>query len=83
MKVNVDHALVFKLLDTLLPRWKAVPKQYPYNHKDAIIPQTIVPADLRADKETLASFYFFACTVAIHGKRNLFSNRKLPCIINE
>jgi hypothetical protein len=61
MKVTVDHTKVFELLDTILPRWKASPKLYPYNRKDAVIPQTIITAELRADKFTLACFYFYIC----------------------
>ncbi len=61
MQVTVDRKAVFKLLDTILPLWKAVPKRYPYNRKEAFIPQRLIPEKLRADKRALACFYFYAC----------------------
>jgi hypothetical protein len=61
MKVVVHQEKVFELLDALLARWKSNPKQYPYNNPDAIIPQTIIPQGLRADKVTLSRFYFYVC----------------------
>jgi len=59
MRVTVDRSAVSYLLDTILPLWRA--KEYPYNRKDAIIPQTLIPSELRAAKQTLACFYFYVC----------------------
>lgn len=61
MEVIVHRDKVFWLLDVLLARWKSKPKQYPYNRPDAVIPQRIIPRELRANKETLACWYFYAC----------------------
>lgn len=59
MKVTVHKERAFLLLDVLLERWQK--KQFPYEKTDAIIPQTIIPEELRADKKALATFYFYAC----------------------
>lgn len=59
MQVTVDRKAVFKLLDTILPEWEE--RKYPYNRKDAVIPQTIIPKELRDDKYALACFYFYIC----------------------
>jgi hypothetical protein len=61
MQVTVDKKIVFRLIDTLLARWTAEPKKYPYNRPDAIIPQYLIPGEIRARKETLACFYFYIC----------------------
>ena len=59
MEVVVHQHLVFELLDALLPRWKL--KKYPYNRKDAIIPQRVIPEEIRKEKYVLACFYFYVC----------------------
>lgn len=59
MEVTVHTERVYALLDTLVGRWKK--RQFPYNKADAIIPQTIIPEELRADKKALSIFYFYAC----------------------
>lgn len=59
MHVIVNSEKVFALLDVLVARQRE--KRYPYNRPDAIIPQTIIPADLRSDKRTLACWYLYAC----------------------
>lgn len=59
MKVTVHKERVFALLDVLLARWKK--REFPYNKTDAVIPQTIIPAELRDDKKALATFYFYVC----------------------
>lgn len=61
MQVIVHQGRVFELLDVLLARWKASPKKYPFNRKDAVIPQNIIPEEIRKDTRTLACFYFYAC----------------------
>lgn len=59
MHVTIRQDVVFGLIDVLLARWKA--KQYPYNRPDAIIPQKIIPKEMRADTYTLSCFYFYVC----------------------
>ncbi len=70
MQVTVHRKRVFDLLDVLLARWTATPKKYPYNRPDAVIPQTIIPAKLRANKFALVCFYTFVC---IHMKGRIES----------
>lgn len=71
MEIIVNEDKVFKLLDTLLERWTAVPKKYPYNHKDAVIPQEIIPARIRNDKHRLSCFYFYICIYMRGGIKSL------------
>ncbi len=59
MKITVDQEILFPVLDTLLERWQA--KKFPYQKKDAVIPQNIIPDELRRDKKALAIFYFYIC----------------------
>lgn len=59
MEFVVHNRIIFPLLDTIVGLWRE--KAYPYNRPDAIIPQTIIPQDLRSDRFTLACFYFYAC----------------------
>jgi hypothetical protein len=61
MEVQLDRERLFEVLDVLLARWSSSPKQYPFTHKDATIPQTIIPDALRSDPHKLARFYFYAC----------------------
>jgi hypothetical protein len=59
MYVTTNKKVVFALLDTLVERWQA--KKFPYNRKDATIPQTLIPEEIRKDQFLLACFYFYAC----------------------
>lgn len=59
MEITVDRDILFPVLDTLLERWRA--KRFPYQKKDAIIPQTVIPDELRRNKKALAIFYFYLC----------------------
>lgn len=59
MQVQVDRKAVFKLLDTILPLWQQ--RKFPYNQKDAVVPQKLIPESIREDKLKLACFYFYAC----------------------
>ena len=59
MSVTVNRKILFRLLDELLARRAG--NLFPYTKKDAVIPQTIIPDDLRKDKRVLACFYFYAC----------------------
>ncbi len=61
MRVTVDKTAAFQLFDTLLERWNATPKKFPYDQKGAIIPQVLIPASLRKNPERLANFYFYIC----------------------
>ena len=47
------------MLDRLLFLQKV--SVYPFNRTDAVVPQTLIPDELRLDKKRLANFYFFAC----------------------
>ena len=57
MEVISSYERVEWLIDMLLARWRSSPKGYPFNRPDAIIPQTIIPDELRRDKKTLANWY--------------------------
>lgn len=71
MEIIVDKDRIFALLDTLLERWAAEPKGFPYQHKDAILPQDVIPEEIRADKEVLACFYFYICIYMRGGIKSL------------
>jgi len=60
-EVIVDDDAGFHAFDIIVKRWQAEPKQFPYDQKGAIIPQNVIPAWLRADKEFLIDFYFYIC----------------------
>jgi hypothetical protein len=59
MLVTIRKDRMFELIDVLLARLKA--KQYPYNKPEAIVPQLVIPKELRRDKRVLALFYFYVC----------------------
>jgi hypothetical protein len=61
MHVSTSEETLFWLIDELLVRWKAKPRRYPFSRPDAIIPQTIIPDDLRKNKEMLAVWYIAIC----------------------
>lgn len=61
MQITTSKEDVFWLVDELLARWRSKPKGYPFNRPDAIIPQDLVPIELRADKRTLANWYLAIC----------------------
>jgi len=61
MKVTVHRDQVFALVDMLLERWQSTPKQHPFNLRDAVIPQVVIPPSLRNNKHELACFYFYVC----------------------
>jgi len=71
MRVKVNRNAVVELLDVLLARWRTTPRQYPFNRKDAILPQTTLPANLRENKRVLACFYFYACVYMRGGIESL------------
>jgi hypothetical protein len=61
MHVVVHQERVSELLDVLLARWRSIPKHYPFDRKDAVVPQSIIPKEMRQNQFTLACFYFYAC----------------------
>lgn len=69
MKITVDRDVLFPVLDLLLERWQA--KKFPYQKSDAIIPQDIIPDELRKDKKALALFYFYICIYMRGGIKSL------------
>lgn len=60
MKVELDYGRLCEVVDRLLALKRG--NIYPFNRTDAVVPQTLVPDELRRDKEALALFYFFICT---------------------
>lgn len=60
MKVELNYDRLCEVVDRLLELKKK--NTYPFNREDAVVPQTLVPDELRADKEALALFYFYICT---------------------
>jgi len=59
--IKANRKIAFDLLDALLARWTAEPKQFPYQEPDAILPQATIASALRADPRVLACFYFYLC----------------------
>ena len=59
--VVVDKEAGFHVFDTIVERWKAEPKMFPYDHPRAIIPQNLIPNSVRDNVETLCNFYFYVC----------------------
>lgn len=60
-EVIADDATAFYSFDTILERWQATPKKFPYDQPGALIPQELIPRKLRQDKESLFNFYFYIC----------------------
>ena len=60
-EVIVNDTIGFYAFDTIVERWQAKPKMFPFDQKGAIIPQNIIPDWLRTDKEELYNFYFYIC----------------------
>lgn len=75
MIIEVDRRIAFEGLDTLLELWKR--KAFPYDQKDAILPQTRLPEALRDNPETLAAFYFYVCIYMRGGIESLQAFRAL------
>ena len=60
MEVISNYERLEWLLDVvLLPRWRSTPKGYPFNHPNAVIPQTLIPDELRRDKNVLSNWYLY------------------------
>lgn len=63
-KVYLDRDQGFHVLDEIvIGRWKATPRKFPFDQRDAVIPQTIIPGFMRRgnDLEALYLFYFYIC----------------------
>lgn len=69
MKVTVHEERVFALIDLLMERQRE--RKYPFNRSDAIVPQAVIPAEIRKKKRTLALFYFFVCVYMRGGIESL------------
>jgi hypothetical protein len=61
IQITTNKRVVFWMLDTLLALWTSKPKKYPYNRRDAVIPQTLIPHQIRKNPFVLACFYFYVC----------------------
>jgi hypothetical protein len=59
MLVSTDYKAGYAMLDKLVGLHQA--NKYPFNRPDAIIPQKIIPEEIRKDKYLLACFYFYIC----------------------
>lgn len=59
MLVTTDYKIGFAMLDKLVDL--RLTNQYPFNRPDAVIPQRIIPPEIRNNKHTLACFYFYIC----------------------
>ena len=58
-QVMVDQEAGFAFFDAILRRWNE--KKFPFNHPNVVVPQMLIPAELRADRRVLACFYFYVC----------------------
>ncbi len=59
MQVHTDKKAGYAMIDKLV--YLHQNKRYPFNRRDAVIPQKIIPPELRQDTYTLACFYFYIC----------------------
>ena len=73
--VAVDRSAVFGLLDRILPLWQK--KAFPYDQKQAIIPQTLIPEGIAGNKRLLANFYFYCCIYMRGGIESIQAFRQL------
>jgi hypothetical protein len=59
MSIFINKEAAYHLFDALLKLWRE--KSFPFNLPRAVIPQTIIPQNMRNDKSSLANFYFYTC----------------------
>lgn len=59
MHVSTDYKAGYAMLDKLVDL--RLNNKYPFNRPDAIIPQNIIPPEIRNNKRLLACFYFYIC----------------------
>lgn len=77
VKITADKAVAFRLFDSLLERWNATPKKFPFDLQDAFVPQKVIPNQLRRDVTELLLFYFYVCLYMRGGIRSLQAFRAL------
>lgn len=70
MQIITSYEAVCLVIDELLARWRATPKRFPFNHPEAVIPQTIIPDWLRNNKEIFPNWYLW---VDLHMKGRITS----------
>lgn len=75
MIVTARRRIAFAMLDELLARWRA--KEFPYDQREALVPQSIIPETLRRDRRALACFYFYACIYMRGGIESMQAFRAL------
>lgn len=75
MQITVNRQKAGMLIDALLARWRV--KDFPYNSKRAVLPQTLIPDSIRNDPQTLALFYFFTCLYMRGGIQSATAFRQL------
>ena len=59
----------YYLFDTLVERQRE--KKFPYDMRDAFIPQKVIPSQMRSDTFVLACFYFYVCLYMRGGIKSL------------
>ncbi|MDO8407932.1 MAG: hypothetical protein Q7S95_01705 [bacterium] len=83
MLIKANRKIAFELFDALLERSTAEPKRFPYDQKDAILPQAHLPDELRRDRRVLACFYFYVCIYMRGGIESLQVFRTLVLMWSE
>lgn len=73
--INEDQG--FNVFDELIRRWQASPKMFPFDQRDAVIPQNIIPKWLGADTEELFNFYLVICLYMRGGIESIQAFRAL------
>lgn len=66
--VTADRKRAFALIDTLLPRWQR--RQFPFNQPGVMVPQELIPKEVRDNPEEVGRFYFFVCIYMRGGIRS-------------
>jgi len=61
MRVYAKDSIAFPALDIIVEAWIAKPKRFPFNNVDAVVPQRLIPDELRKDTFHLTCFYFYIC----------------------
>lgn len=82
-EVFVRDDVGFAVFDTIIKRWQAEPKQFPYDQKGAVIPQNEIPAWLRNDKERLFNFYCYICLYMRGGIESLQAFKAMLRLISD
>lgn len=82
-QVIVDDEAGFGAFDAIIKRWKSSPKLFPYDQKGAVIPQTVIPAWVRNDRELLCNFYFYICLYMRGGIESLQAFNAMVKLVTE